>query len=152
MALERDKEDPELFFTIDGEEHCDENAILSILLKEEILFCNERHTAQKPIKVKDGKFLPPDPKDPWEVSEEPTTILYVNCNDLFYWGCADAESITNDEIPKLYKLWKANKRWGVDKWCCLKRKLRPQVPIVEDMKKDGYWDDELEALPAPAPS
>lgn len=161
LADHRDKHDREtidvsdqnVFFKMsDGEEVCNEELALAILLNEEILFCNERHTAMKPIKVKDGKFLPPNPNDPWEVTNESTTVLYVNCNDLFYWGTADAESLPNDEIGKLYKMWKKDGAYGVDKWCCLRRGLRPQVPIVERMKKDGFWDDELEALPAPEPS
>ncbi len=37
--------------------------------------------------------------------------------------------------------------WGSTKWICIKRKMRPQHPIEDDMKKDGFWCDELESLP-----
>ena len=84
---------------------------------------------------------------------EPTTCIYVLANDVFAWGCADAESITNNdwkepsEIIDLYKLWKENDKWGPIKWLCLKRNKQPQKPIKEDMIKDGYWDEKLESLP-----
>src|SRR4051812_11323049 len=67
-----------------------------------------------------------------EPDEKPTCGIYVNCSDLFYWGCADGESITYNEIESLYRAWKSGK-YGVDKWCCLHRNLRPQVPMVEKM-------------------
>lgn len=75
--------------------------------------------------------------------------LHVNCNDLFYWGCADYEDITLDEIPSLIEEIAKDNRYGNSKWCCFKRGLRPQVPIVELMKKENLWTDELESLPAP---
>lgn len=29
--------------------------------------------------------------------------FFVNCNDLFFWGCADSEEITADKIPDFDK-------------------------------------------------
>lgn len=139
----------------DGKEYCDEERALARLLLDGVLFCNERNTAMRPFKT-DGKglVLGLDDTKPWEVSEESTTVLYVLCNDLFYWGTADAESLPNDEIGNLYKMHvdPANKGYGAEKWCCFRRKLRPQVPIVERMKAEGVWDAAMEALPAPEPS
>lgn len=129
-----------MFFMVDGKEHCNEEQALAVLLADEVLFCNERKTV-----------FQWNEKDPIEI-EPPTTVLFVMCNDLFYWGTADGERLPNDEIGRLYKMHVADKKWGASKWCCLRRNLRPQVPIVEDMKKEGAWDAELEALPAPAPS
>lgn len=71
--------------------------------------------------------------------------MEVNCNDLFYWGCADSEDITIEELPALA-------REGSTLWCCKKRNLRPQVPIVKRMKESGEWTEEFEAFPAPHPS
>ena len=130
-----ENQEEELFFTINGKESCDEDKILSILLKDGVLFSNEGE-----ITGYDGGI------------KTHTVVLYVLCNDLFYWACADAEPIRYHEIGQLYKAWEANKNWGTDKWCCMKRNLQPQEPIVEAMKKDGFWDEELEALPIPAPS
>ena len=85
--------------------------------------------------------------------EKPGRIsVELNCNDVFYWATADSEPVTLDEIPDLYMRWRKSRKWGPVKWVAVKRKLRPQVPMVNHMKADGAWDDEMEALPAPAPS
>lgn len=74
-------------------------------------------------------------------------FLAYNCNDLFYWGCADMEIISWKDIEPMYLELQKNPRWGLTIWVCKKRGMRPQHPIEEDMKKDGLWTDELEALP-----
>jgi hypothetical protein len=131
----------EIFYIVDGKEYCDEEKALAILLAEEVCFVNERDYVH-PISWTEGKI---------QIAGS-TTIVFVICNDLFYWGTADAEDLPHDEIGKLFKMWYADKRWGPDKWCCFRRNLRPQVPIVKMMKEAGVWDDAMEALPAPAPS
>ena len=56
--------------------------------------------------------------------------FYVLCNDLFFWGCADAEDIESQEDVDLFE--KAIKDVGAfDVWasylfCARKRKMRPQ--------------------------
>ena len=118
------------FFDIDGVEHCDEEAALSTLLREEKLFCNGRD------------YLDIDGSSAGE-----TTVLFVLCNDLFVWGSADAESLPHDEIGNLYKAWEQDKAWGTDKWCCIRRNMKPQKPIEKAMKRAGVWDSVMEALP-----
>lgn len=81
-----------------------------------------------------------------EATEPVSVMLVVNCNDLFAWGCADAQEFLESEILDLYRSWKSGK-WGVSKWCCRKRNQRPQAPIERDMRKDGAWDESMEALP-----
>lgn len=82
-----------------------------------------------------------------------TTCVYVDASDIFVWGCADGEDITNNdgeddsEIITLYKLWKENSNLGPIKWLCLKRNEQPQRPVKEMMIKDNYWDETLENLP-----
>lgn len=112
----------------------DEDTALAILIAEGVCFVSGQ-----------------DYVAPWSNTDK-TCAVVVNCNDVFYWASGDAEPLPNSQIEKLYRMWKANKDWGSIKWCCLHRNLRPQVPIVRDMKKDGFWDAELEALPAPSPS
>ena len=114
------KDNLNVFYTIEGKEVCDEEVAVSILLKEGILFCGEV-----------GK----------------TITIHVLCNDIFAWGCADSENLPLNEVSNLYKMWKQDSKWGSVKWCCLKRKEKPQFPIVEAMKKNGSWDDMLEQLP-----
>lgn len=71
----------------------------------------------------------------WRVDDEysPVTLL-VNCNDLFYWGCADSEMITHDNIHLLEDAATKIKEINPDReykdagalFCCLVRKMRPQ--------------------------
>lgn len=106
----------------------EENA-LDLLLNKEILYHNS-------TKLENGE---------WAIS------LFVNCGDVFYWACADGELIDFTDIQGLYeycfdKEGNYNK-WGSTIWICMKRGMRPQKPIMQAMKRDGTWTDELENLP-----
>lgn len=79
-------------------------------------------------------------------SDGRTIIIVVNASDLFAWACADSIDLTMTELPYLYDMWKADTTWGVSRWICIKEGLKPQRPIVTDMKKSGVWDSEMEAL------
>lgn len=115
-------------------EDCDEEKALAYLLNNNCCFLNT-------IKV------------PFSKKEQYTTIIYVNVNDVFCWGCADAEPISNNdgeypsEIMDLYKQHIKNNKWGLEKWVCLKRNMQPQFAIKRDMIADNFWDIELESLP-----
>ena len=131
----------EIFYDVDlhggkTEHCCDEDNALAVLLADGVCFSGGGNP-----------FFKTEDKDC-----EARTCVRVLCNDLFYWACADCEELPVAEIGNLYRMHKENPKYGSDKWCCLRRNLRPQVPIVENMKKDGFWDAELEALPAPEPS
>jgi hypothetical protein len=78
---------------------------------------------------------------------EKTTGIYVNANDVFAWGCADAEPITTQEIKELFTMWYHDRAWGCIKWLCRKRNKTPQQPIIDDMKKEGKWCEIMESLP-----
>jgi hypothetical protein len=75
--------------------------------------------------------------------------LWVLCNDMFAWALADLEELplTFEDITALWQMWYADQEWGHIKWCCIKRQEKPQNPVVEMMKKNGSWDDVMEALP-----
>lgn len=125
----------EVFYTDDeGKEYFNEEQGLAILLAEDVCFVSGQDYIAS-----------------WDPKEK-TVGVVVNCNDLFYWASGDAQGLPNSQIESLYRAWKDGGKWGVDKWCCKQRGLRPQVPIVTDMKKDGAWDETMEALPAPEPS
>ena len=129
-------------FNLDDWDEFDDNRALAVFLIEEIVFLSGSDYLS-PFK--------PRGEDPDKLCR-PTCAPLVICNDQFYWACADCEPLPASEIESLYKMWKADPRWGVTKWCCRSRNMRPQIPIVNDMKKEGVWDDELESLPAPEPS
>lgn len=74
--------------------------------------------------------------------------LCVNCNDIFWWACADAESISwPEDIHSLYEEYLKGEKWFAARWCSFKRKLRPQWCAVQLMMKAGEWTPEMEALP-----
>lgn len=116
----------------------DEAKALAILLVDEICFLNT-------VNVQ-GTYK--QYKSPiW------TTCVYVNCNDLFDYASADAECIvTNDgesgsEIISLYKMYIEDKKWGAEKWLCIKRNSQPIPVVKKNMISDGSWSKELESLP-----
>ena len=110
----------------DGEsvQFFDETSALAELLAAEVLFCNT------------GTFNGKD-----------TVVLFINCNDLFAWGCADGEEFTSDEIEPLWRAWHADGGRGVEQWVCLRRKMRPQYCVIQEWKRDGKWTAALDALP-----
>lgn len=72
-------------------------------------------------------------------------VLYeLNCNDMFAWGCADAEEIIREELEEAYTEYKANR---LDLWISKRRGMQPQRPIVDMLKKHGQWSAEWEAIP-----
>lgn len=93
-----------------------------------------------------------NPGTQYQFDVEEGIVLEVNANDVFYWGCADSEYFGEDEIASIYAEWKKDPNFGIFKWLCKKRNMRPQVPLVEQIKKAGLWDAEFDALPAPRPS
>lgn len=69
---------------------------------------------------------------------------HVNCNDVFAWGCADAEDITHEEIHGLYTMWLKDPSWGPAIWCIKKRKCKPQEPVEKEIRRLGVWNlDEI---------
>lgn len=81
-----------------------------------------------------------------ETQDKSTACVWVNCNDVFSWGCADVENLPESEIPALFAECKKDPKWGSTKWCAKKRNQQPQKPIIEQMKKEGVWDEEMENL------
>lgn len=107
----------------------DEEGIVSYLLDEDVLFCNSIELNEKKYGKKDE-----------------TIVLFVLCSDIWMWACADAEPIGYDKLPELCEMYMEDKCWGVTKWACKKRNMRPQKPIREGMKRDGVWDEEMDNL------
>lgn len=132
------------------EECCDEELALSILLKEGVLFSNSRDYVEWDKWEQDnlGKFKH---SDTYHVEGE-TIVLFVLCNDLFWWACADGEKLKINEVGELYRAWRKEGRVGVDKWCCKKRNMKPQKPIRDGMKECGTWEEWMDKLEDPGPS
>lgn len=111
------------------DEYFDEELALSELLKDGVLFCNNRDYGLN------SKIY------------GQTIVLFVLLNDVFSWGCADAEDLLTTEIEGLYNFYLKDKKCGVIKWACIKRNQKPQGPMVKYMKENGSWDETLEKLP-----
>ncbi len=62
--------------------------------------------------------------------------LWVNCSDLFWWGCSDGEDINLDELPALIVCLKLSPVHGGDLWCARKRKMRPQKPCYKNYSEE----------------
>jgi len=121
------------WFDIDGKLVPDEEAMVAHLLEENILFVNSRRY------VSDEKTN--------ELSKNETLVLFLNCGDVFAWAYADAEDVSYDELPELFKMYEANPDCGPTQWVCIKRNQKPQTPIVKWMKEKNGWNDTLEKLP-----
>jgi hypothetical protein len=107
-----------------------EEDILAYLLKEDVAFVNSREYL-----CIDGETKQPE-----------TLVIFVNCNDIWAWACAEGLEITLDELPELCEMYMKDSGWGAIKWACKKRNMRPQKPIRDDMKKDNAWCDMMESL------
>jgi len=72
-------------------------------------------------------------------------VIAENCNDLFYWGCADAEEITPEDLPSIEQAIKdceaikpSYSAYAGTIWACRKRGMRPQYPCYPSYPK-SLW-------------
>lgn len=52
--------------------------------------------------------------------------FFVNCNDVFAWGCADCEQLTEETLPALAQAYQDSDKVGAELFCSRVRKERPQ--------------------------
>ena len=90
------------------------------LLINDVIFLNSHHYEKE-----------------WTEEARKSTALLVNCNDVFAWGCADAEEISFEEVESMYRIWKDNPTYGAALWCMIKRREMPQGPVADAMRKAG---------------
>jgi hypothetical protein len=111
----------------------DEDEAILQLLSERVLFSNFRTYSS------DDKKLANDGK---------TIILFMICNDVFAWSCADAEDVSSTEdLKSLYDYCEKYGAWeGSAIWVCMKRKQKPQIPVVKMLKDKNAWPIELDTL------
>jgi hypothetical protein len=65
--------------------------------------------------------------------------MYVDCSDVFFWGCADAEEITVEQIPELLECYKQSQGLGGILWCAKTRQFRPQTAVYEGWIHPDEW-------------
>jgi hypothetical protein len=65
---------------------------------------------------------------------------FTNVNDVFYWGTADAERITAEDLDDLEQAYKDAEAVGSYRggmlWACRKRGMRPQTPYFKYFSLD----------------
>lgn len=120
------------FYEFDGVEYFEDEKIIAKMLIE------------GDLEVFPGEAVNQIDKD--EPPEE-VAMLYLNCSDVFIWGCADWEPVTLNDIREIYKMSFENLAWCCTRWVCKKRNLQPQGPIIKDMKRDAAWCEMMENLP-----
>ena len=66
----------------------------------------------------------------WRTDEKYAPItFFVGCNDLFYWACADAEELTEENFPRLKEaIIDVRKAWG----CPLEEPKYPHASKVDE--------------------
>lgn len=75
----------------------------------------------------------------------------VDCNDLFFWGCADAEEIELCDLPLLQQAYDELHALSLTNtnlsgitaytdwlYCCKKRSMRPQGAIYDNRPKEMW--------------
>ena len=62
-------------------------------------------------------------------------LVYM-CNDIFYWGCADCEDVSFEDLKDLTACIEECPKWGGELWVARKRKERPQNALLECMSPE----------------
>lgn len=79
-------------------------------------------------------------EDSWPEDAKKTFSISLNCNDVFAWGCADAEGLRFYDLEDVYDHWEKDPSWGPAIWCIKKRKQMPQRPVEKSIREAGIWD------------
>lgn len=97
---------------------------------------------------KDIAFMGSDWVDDETVTEGPMKGLRyngkkpcINCNDVFFWGCADDEDINDETLPLYHKALddcSQNHGTAAMLYCARIRKERPQGAIYSCIPKE-FW-------------
>ena len=72
------------------------------------------------------------------IESDKNPSLWILCNDLFFWACADGEDFELSDLPDLEKALLDSPTHGDLLWCCRKRKMRPQKPYYKYIKKEEH--------------
>ncbi len=61
--------------------------------------------------------------------------LFVLCNDVFYWGCADCEAIeSQNDIVLLKSCFEDCEEHAITLYCARRRSMRPQGAMYKYLK------------------
>jgi hypothetical protein len=82
----------------------------------------------------------------YEGVEKETVAIEVNTSDTFAWGYSNTDPFPNREIENLWEMVQKEGFFGLVRWTCRRDNKQPQQAIIDDMKKAGFWDEEMENL------
>lgn len=77
----------------------------------------------------------------WKVNNNNELEFYIKCSDVFCWGTADLEKITEDNIDLLEDSLNEHEIYGDVLFCARVRKKRPQGAFYRELKEEN--DNEL---------
>lgn len=78
-------------------------------------------------------------EDLWWKSENGGLEFFINCNDLFAWGCSDCEEVLNDaDVDLLEQAYKDSEFYGGWLYCCRKRGCRPQGACYTSIPEEEW--------------
>lgn len=116
----------------------DDNEALAHLLAKGQVFINNHWW------MKENELNEDEKHKAWPEEACRTFSINVNCNDVFAWGCADAEEMMEDELEDVYQHYHKDPSWGAAVWCIKKRGELPQKPVYNAIMKAGIWNlDEM---------
>lgn len=81
----------------------------------------------------------------WRCDDAGRFKIFINCSDFFYWGTADAEPITDDNIGLLEETFREVQELKGNKWdaddapllfCARVREMRPQGAYYKHLDED----------------
>lgn len=123
----------------------EEDFALALMLANEVVYTRSFWYKKHILKFPGDTQVTIDAR--WTSAESKLIDVVVNCSDIFERGAADSESLPFEQIEKLYRLWQAHHVWGPAQWCAIQRQRAPHPQIVQEMRADGAWSAEMEALP-----
>lgn len=95
----------------------------------------DQDTLQKSVMLLMAKYELFDSDIIWDINFK----FLVICNDLFWWGTADAEELNISTIKQLEQALKdAGGIDGCDLYCCRMRKMRPQGACYKYIEEKNW--------------
>ncbi len=105
----------------------------------------------KAFNIHPDNFLADGKELMWRTDGEYAPLsLFVKCSDFFYWGCADSEDLTSENIHLLEVAMEDTAKAGLDTddglllFCCRSRKLAPMKAWMRQCTSE--WTEEQKNL------
>lgn len=74
----------------------------------------------------------------WSVKPDGDLRFWIICNDVFWWGAADAEDVTPENIDVLRECLEIDALWGPTLFCARVRGMRPQGAMYKHIDEEMW--------------